>query len=154
MPEIYPGPVNRCSAGTMVTRRNSGIFLVSSSCQTIIMSIKYNESTHNRPDGERVLDARFVFSDIAAYTEQLKDEKAWKHKDRNAITVFKSSGLTIVLQALKKGAEVPDNELSGFFSVQLVEGKADVMVESQLVQLTKGILVLHPKVKHSVKASG
>ena len=118
------------------------------------MSIKYNESTNNRPEGERVLDARFVFSDIPAYIEQLKDEKAWKDKDRNAITVFKSSGLTIVLQALKKGAEIPDNELSGFFSVQLVDGKADAMIESQLVQLTKGILVLHPRVRHSITATG
>ena len=116
------------------------------------MSIKYNESTHNRPEGERVLDARFVFSDIPAYVDQLKDEKAWKKSDRNGITVFKSSGLTIVLVALKKGAEIPDNQLEGFFTVQLLEGKLDSVIEDQLVQLTKGVLVLHPGVKHSIKA--
>ncbi|RYY54092.1 MAG: hypothetical protein EOO09_15590 [Chitinophagaceae bacterium] len=117
------------------------------------MDIKYNESTHNRPEGERVLDARFVFSDIPAYVEQLKDEKAWKKKDRNAITVFKSSGLTIVLQALKKGAEVNDNRLSGFFSLQLIEGTADASIDSQLVQLGKGVLVMHPDTSHSIKAT-
>ena len=116
------------------------------------MSIRYNESTPNRPEGERVLDARFVFSDIPAYVDQLKDEKAWKKKDRNAITIFKSSGLTMVLLALKKGAEIADNQLEGFFTLQLVEGKADATIEDQLVQISKGVLVLHPNVKHSLKA--
>ena len=117
------------------------------------MSIKYNESTHNRPEGERVIDARFVFSDIPGYLDQLKDEKAWKKRDRNAITIFKSSGLTVVLQALKKGAEMVENELSGFFTMHVLEGKVDATIESQLVQVTKGILVMHPGVKHSAQAA-
>ncbi len=116
------------------------------------MPVKHNESTLNRPEGERVIDAKFVFADIPAFVDQLKDEKAWAKNDRNGITMFKSSGVTIVLVALKKSAAIPDNQLNGFFTVQLVEGRADVQVEGQLVQLTKGILVLHPGVKHSVQA--
>ncbi|MET0634885.1 MAG: hypothetical protein ABWZ25_02590 [Chitinophagaceae bacterium] len=115
------------------------------------MNIKYNESTHNRPEGERVLDARFLFSDIPAYLDQLKDEKAWKKRDRNAITLFKSTGLTIVLQTLKKGAEMGENELAGFLTLQVLEGKVDATIESQLVQVTRGVLVLHPQVRHSIQ---
>jgi len=116
------------------------------------MSVKYNESTLNRPEGERVLDAKFVFADIPAYIDQLKDEKAWSKNDRNGITLFKSSGVTIVLVALKKSAAIPDNQLEGFFTVQLLEGGADVQVDGQLVQLSKGILAMHPGVKHSIQA--
>ena len=116
------------------------------------MDVKYNESTRNRPEGERVIDASFLYADLKAFRDQLKDEKAWKKNDRNGITLFKSTGLTIVLVMLKKDAEVPDNELKGFFTVQVLDGSLDARIGEQLVQAGTGLLVLHPGIRHSLRA--
>ena len=70
------------------------------------MEIKRNESTRNRPEGDRVLDAPYVFANLPAFIEQVKDEKSWGKGDRNAITVFKTTNMTIVLSALKQGASI------------------------------------------------
>jgi hypothetical protein len=50
------------------------------------MEIKRNEATLNRPEGDRVIDAPFVFLDIPEFIHQVKKEKAWKKYDRNGIT--------------------------------------------------------------------
>ena len=79
---------------------------------TMSMEIKSNHSTGNRPEGDRILDAPYVFSDIPTYLEQLKSEKSWAKNDRNAITVYKSDKITIVIAILLATGvtlEVPQN---------------------------------------------
>ena len=44
------------------------------------MEVKANSATRNRPDGERMLDAPYVFTDIKATIDQLKEEESWKKK--------------------------------------------------------------------------
>ena len=65
------------------------------------MEIKSNQATGNRPEGDRILDAPYVFTDIPMYLEQLKSEKSWSKNDRNAITVYKSEKVTILVAVLK-----------------------------------------------------
>ena len=67
------------------------------------MEEKSNEATPQRAAGEHVLDASLVSIDITTFIEQLRNEKPWKESDRNAITVFKTNGMRIVLIALHKG---------------------------------------------------
>src|SRR5690606_19743096 len=74
--------------------------------QNTNMEFKRNESTLNRPEGDRVLDAPYVFIDIPSYIDQVKQEKAWEKNDRNGITVYKSDRVTIVITALQAGAEI------------------------------------------------
>ncbi|HRP55345.1 hypothetical protein [Agriterribacter sp.] len=88
------------------------------------MDTKYNESTSNRPKGERVLDAPFVMMDIPAFTEQLRQEKAWQENDRNGITVFKSDSLTIVISILKTGAQIKDSPETDLLTAYLLNGEA------------------------------
>ena len=87
------------------------------------MELKRNESTFNRPEGDRVLDAPYVFFDIEEYAKQLKEEKAWHKNDRNAITVFKTDPVTMVVVGLKAGAVQKDNLVEGILSIQVIEGK-------------------------------
>lgn len=88
------------------------------------MDTKYNESTPNRPKGERVLDAPFVLMDIPAFTEQIRGEKAWQENDRNGITVFKSDSLTIVISMLKAGAQIKDSPETELLVASLLNGEA------------------------------
>lgn len=117
------------------------------------MEIKHNDATPNRPLGDRVLDAPYVFADLPAFTEQVKDEKAWEKNDRNAITVFKSRNTTIVLSAMKGGAVIKDNTVNGFFTVQVLEG--DIRVEtlgSDVNMCDQQLIVFHRGVPHTIEA--
>lgn len=117
------------------------------------MEIKRNDATRNRPEGDRVLDAPYVFADLAAFTAQVKDEKAWEKSDRNAITVFKTEGMTIVLSALKDGAVIKDNIVNGHFTVQVLEGTIRMETLEGDADMEKNqLMAFHPAIPHSIEA--
>src|SRR6187549_525713 len=118
------------------------------------MEIKRNEATRNRPEGDRVLDAPYVFADLPEFTRQVKDEKAWEKSDRNAITVFKTEGMTIVLTAMKEGAVIKDNTVNGFFTVQVIEGSVRMeTLEGDNKMTSNQLISFHPGVPHSIEAT-
>lgn len=117
------------------------------------MEIKRNEATRNRPEGDRVLDAPYVFANLEAFTEQVKDEKAWGKSDRNGITVFKTEGMAIVLTALKEGGVIKDNMVNGFLTVQVLEGTIRMDTpEGEAEMNEKQLIAFHPGVPHSIEA--
>jgi mannose-6-phosphate isomerase class I len=106
------------------------------------MEEKYNESTINRPEGDRILDAPLVTVDLYKHIEQIKEEETWRKNDRNAITLFKTDDLRIVLIALHASAEVkPATPSEGITSVHVLEGQLHVVIEDQIAELKKGQLV-------------
>jgi len=117
------------------------------------MEIKRNEATLNRPEGDRVLDAPYVFMDLNDFVKQLKDEEAWDKNDRNGITIFKTDNLTTVLTCLHKEAAIKDNNVDGLFQVQVLSGKIRVSTNDGDVDMKEGeIITLHPNVPHSIVA--
>lgn len=117
------------------------------------MEIKYNESTELRPEGERLMDAPLVTIDIPEFIKKIKDEPAWKNNDRNAMTVYKTNGMRIVLIALHKEAELSRHTADGIISVQVLDGKINFNTDDKTVELEKGqMIALHKGLHHSVKA--
>lgn len=117
------------------------------------MEIKYNEATPQRPEGDRSLDAALVAIELPVFVKQIKEESTWKESDRNAITVFKTNGLRIVLIALHKGAKMPTHTADGIISVQVLEGQMQFNTEWRSVELSNGqMLALHERIPHSVLA--
>jgi quercetin dioxygenase-like cupin family protein len=117
------------------------------------MEIKRNEATLNRPEGDRVLDAPYVFMDLNDFVKQLKDEEAWDKNDRNGITVFKTDNLTTVLTCLHKEAAIKDNTVDGLFQVQVLSGKIRVSTNDGDVDMKEGeMITLHPNIPHSIVA--
>ena len=117
------------------------------------MEIKYNESTELRPEGERLLDAPLVSMDIPAFIKKIKDEPAWKNRDRNAMTIYKTNGLRMVLIALHKDAELTRHTAEGVISLQVLEGKILFNTDDQSVEVEKDqAIALHKGLPHSVKA--
>ena len=117
------------------------------------MEIKRNESTLNRPEGDRVLDAPYVFIDIPSFIDQVKQEKAWEKNDRNGITVFKSDLLTIVITALQASAEIKDNSVDGLLTIQVIKGNARVTTPDGDIGMSNGqVLTFHPRISHSILA--
>ena len=117
------------------------------------MEIKRNEATLNRPEGDRVLDAPYVFMDFDEFIKQLKDEEAWDKNDRNGITIFKTDNLTTVLTCLHKDASIKDNTVDGLFQVQVISGKVNINTYDGDVEMREGeMIVFHPNVHHSITA--
>lgn len=117
------------------------------------MEEKSNESTQQRPEGDRIMDAAMVTIDLPFFIKDIKQETAWKTSDRNAITVFKTDGLRIVLIALHPGAEMKTHTADGIISVQVIEGKMKFTADNRSVELEKGqMLALHKGMPHSVLA--
>ena len=117
------------------------------------MEEKSNEATIQRPQGDRIMDAPLVSINLGSFIKQIKAEKAWKDSDRNAITVFKTDSMRIVLIALHKDAEMKKHTADGMISVQVMEGQILFTTEDQSVELGQGeMLALHKNVSHSVLA--
>ena len=114
---------------------------------------KFNDATKQRPQGERIMDAALVTIDLSSFTKQIREKKAWKDSDRNAITVFKTDGMRIVLIALHKDAEMKKHTADGLISIQVLEGQSLFTTEEQSAELGQGeMLALHENVPHSVLA--
>jgi len=117
------------------------------------MEEKFNEATQQRPEGDRVIDAAMVTIDLPSFIKQVKQESSWKDEDRNAITVFKTNGMRIVLIALHAGAEMKTHTADGIISVQVIDGRMKFTADNHSVELNKGqMLALHKGVPHSVGA--
>jgi quercetin dioxygenase-like cupin family protein len=115
--------------------------------------MKNNDATHNRPEGERVIDAPYVIADIEERVKQLKDENAWDKNDRNAITLFKTAGATIVLTCLQKEAAISDMTVDGIIVAEVLEGKINVTIGGDAYELCeRKMVVIHPNVEHSIYA--
>jgi quercetin dioxygenase-like cupin family protein len=118
------------------------------------MEEKYNESTLNRPEGARVIDAPLVKTDIYEYIQQLRNEPAWQKNDRNGITLYKTDGMRIVLVIMHAGAEMRPQTVDGIISFHVIEGNLQIATPEQTTEVEAGqILTLHTNIKHSVRAA-
>jgi quercetin dioxygenase-like cupin family protein len=114
---------------------------------------KTNESTPLRPESDRDLNAPMVTMDLISLQAQIKNEESYRNGDRNAITIFKSDGMRIVLIALHEGAEMKTHKAPGMISVQVLEGNIIFKTEQETTDRTAGqMLVLHTGIPHSVVA--
>jgi len=117
------------------------------------METKRNEATLNRPEGDRVIDAPYVFMDLDQFVQQLKNEESWDKNDRNGITIFKTDNLTTVLTCLHKDASIKDNSVDGILQVQVLSGKIRITTADGDIEMEKGkMIVFHPGIGHSIQA--
>ena len=117
------------------------------------MEIKQNESTELRPEGSRVMDAPVVPINIPEFLRQIKNEPVWENSDRNAMTVYKTDDMRIVLIALHKEAVLEEHSTNGVISVQVMDGEINFDTEGKTFNLKKGeMITLHRKLPHKVSA--
>jgi quercetin dioxygenase-like cupin family protein len=117
------------------------------------METKHNESTELRPHGGRLMDAPVVTINVPEFIEIIKSEPAWGKSDRNAMTIYKTNGMRIVLIALHEDAVMEKHTTNGVVSVQLLDGEINFNVNNESFLLKPGqIITLHRNVPHSVAA--
>ena len=111
------------------------------------------DATHNRPEGDRQINSPVLAIDIPSYIEQIKNENAWQENDRNAITVFKSDKMKIVLMALHRKAEIQTAHPENVLSVHVLKGKIVVVADEKKTDAEKGqIIAMHDKIPYKIKA--
>ncbi len=119
------------------------------------MDIKHNDSTINRPWGERPIDAPVIPIDIPSYIQQLMLEESWQKNERNAITLFKTENITLTLAAFHKDAELkPGNTYgSGLIMLQVIDGQMMVKTGMDTLEINKGQMVtIHEQIPYSATA--
>jgi quercetin dioxygenase-like cupin family protein len=121
--------------------------------QKVFMELKRNDATLNRPEGDRVIDAPYVFMDLDQFIKQIKTEETWDKNDRNGITIFKTENFTTVLTCLHKDASIKDNAVDGIFQVQVLNGRIRVTTGDGDVDMEEGqMIVFHPGIRHTIEA--
>ena len=119
------------------------------------MKTKYNEATHNRPEGDRIVDAPVVIADIPTFLKQIRKEKGFKKNDRNAITLFKTEKVSLVLVALHKKAEMNTDRPDHILNMQVLKGRVRVETNGNLYEVeAEQILSLHEKLPYKIIALG
>lgn len=117
------------------------------------MEERYNESTINRPEGNRPVDAPLVQIDIPDFVKRIKKEKAWEKNDRNAITVFKSDKMRIVLVVMRKKAELTTEKPENIFSLQVLDGRIKLHTPEKTIEVREdGLFVLHANIPYKIVA--
>lgn len=116
--------------------------------------VKFNEATELRPEGDRPLDAPLIQMDLNRFKEQIKEEQSWKTGERNAITIFKTDVMRVVLVAMHQGSEMRQHTTAGVISVQVLEGQISFRTGMDTAELGVGqMAALHANIPHSVYAN-
>ncbi|WP_181308751.1 cupin domain-containing protein [Rufibacter sp. XAAS-G3-1] len=119
----------------------------------IELPTKPTEATPQRPDSARHLDAPLLTLDLTRSLAQIKEEKAWLTSDRNALTLYKSEEVRVVLIGLHAGAQMKTHTAPGPISVQVLEGQLTFEALPHATVLTTGQQVVLPAgVPHRVEA--
>lgn len=104
-------------------------------------------------DVNRKLDGPMLVFDLPLLTEKIKQEDIWYTSDRNAITLFKSENLSLVLIALRVGAEIDFRRSENIICLQLLGGKIELQARNETILLEQGhLLTLHENMPHNLLA--
>lgn len=99
------------------------------------------------------LDAPMLTFDLPTLVQQIKSGESWRKGERNAMPLFKTEGMRVVLMALHAGATLSSHRADGPITVQVLEGRIRFSAESQTVTLTQGqMLTLQAGLPHAVDA--
>jgi quercetin dioxygenase-like cupin family protein len=106
------------------------------------MEERKQDETINRPEGERAIDAPYLTIDLPSYIDKIKNERKWKERDHNAITVFKDEQLTIVLVAMHPKAEIRTLRPEHLWTAQVLDGSVQLTINEKKSTLQKGQLAV------------
>jgi len=112
---------------------------------------KYISATQNRPQGDRIIDADTHLINIADFKSQVKNESTWLRNDRNAVTLFKSEHVAVILMTLHSNAKIKSQISEGIMSLQLLDGKILFETEQTSLNVQKEqIVMLHKAIMYSI----
>ncbi len=117
------------------------------------MQEKHNADTIRRPQTNPNMNGLRVNIDLPLLVDQIKKEKAWEFSDRNAITIFKTDTIRIILIALHKDAHMVEHRTDDIMCLQILDGLMQFNSIKQSSELSKGqMITLQDGIPHSLLA--
>jgi quercetin dioxygenase-like cupin family protein len=106
-----------------------------------------------RPESDRALSGPFRGFDLHEELTRLREEKEWREGRRNAITLGKVGGLSVVLMAMKAGDRLEKHSAPGPISLAVREGRIRFKAEGEAVEVgPETVLTCDAGVLHEVEA--
>lgn len=106
-----------------------------------------------RPGSGRSLSEPFRVLDLDEELARLRGEKEWQEGWRNAITLSKGGGLSVVLLAMKAGDRLDEHSAPGPITLMVREGRILFTVGDESVEAgPETVLACAAKVRHTVEA--
>jgi quercetin dioxygenase-like cupin family protein len=101
----------------------------------------------------RRLDAPMLRLDLAKELEELRQGALFRANDHNAKTLVKHPDLRVILMAFKSGATLSQHHTVGRLTLQTLEGRVRLTLESERIELSEGVLLaLGPSISHDLEA--
>ncbi len=105
------------------------------------------------PREGRALSGPAITFAIAEEIKLLRQEPEWISGNRNSVTVVKTSNLSVVLTAIKKGATLCGHQVDGPITLQVVSGAIQFGVAGEPRILTAGtVIALDNAIPHDIEA--
>jgi quercetin dioxygenase-like cupin family protein len=90
---------------------------------------------------------------LAEYAHTLREAPRFAATDRSGITLSRTAGLRVELQALRAGAELPVHRAPGPITIHMLEGEVRFLVGEEVFRIRAGELLALPSHRsHAVEA--
>lgn len=110
-------------------------------------------SDRPHPGSERSLRGVFQSFDLSAEVARLRGEKEWREGRRNAITLRKGGGLSLVLLVMKAGDRLEEHAAPGPITLSIREGRVRFATADEVVEAgPEAVIACDGGVRHSVEA--
>src|SRR5215212_7352955 len=107
----------------------------------------------SRPGSERSLSEPVRGFDLDEELARLREETEWREGRRNAITLHKGGGLSVVLLAMRAGDRLEEHSAPGPISLVVREGRIRFTAEGEALEAgPETVLTCEAKVRHTVEA--
>ena len=91
--------------------------------------------------------------ELATAERELREEPAYARDGHTARTLVREPDLRVVLVVMRSGGKIAEHRAHETASIQALSGHIRLRVETQLVHLTAGkLLVIAPQLRHEVDA--
>jgi quercetin dioxygenase-like cupin family protein len=102
---------------------------------------------------EHTVSGEKLLFDLPRQLAELRAELP-ENRDRRGITLVKEHGITVVLTALKQGAQLREHDTPGPATVQVIDGEVAMKVGDEGMSLGPGQLIaFDARVPHEVEAT-
>ena len=107
----------------------------------------------SRPGSGRSLNEPVRGFDLDEELARLREETEWREGRRNAITLHKGGGLSVVLLAMRAGDRLEEHSAPGSISLVVREGRIRFTAEGEAIEAgPETVLTCNARVRHSVEA--
>jgi quercetin dioxygenase-like cupin family protein len=105
------------------------------------------------PDSERPQHGTLRRFDLKGEVERLRGQKEWQQGRRNALTLHKGRGLSVVLLAMRAGDGLEEHSAPGAIALSVREGRIRFKTAGEEVEAgPETVLTCEAGVRHTVEA--